>query len=195
MVLAGLRTSFSAICQPSFFEGKQVIPLEEHVQKLRAAQDARRDPDFVIIARTDALAVTGWEDVQQLAQGAHPAPRPPGIAEPEASPEAPRWSWARLLTRVFARAMARGPWGPQGPLRIIAALTPGAGGWTLLRPLKRAAAPPPLAPARVHPAACAWTAAGARLGWRGPRPARWLGGATPFWGRFLKNDGSTSSQS
>ena len=76
MVSAGLRTSFSAICQPSFFEGKQVIPLEEHVQKLRAAQDARRDPDFVIIARTDALAVTGWEDVQQLAQGAHPAPPP-----------------------------------------------------------------------------------------------------------------------
>ncbi len=45
-----------------FFEGKQVIPLEEHVQKIRAALDARRDPDFVIIARCDAYAVTGWED-------------------------------------------------------------------------------------------------------------------------------------
>ena len=45
-----------------FFEGKQVVPLEEHVQKLRAALDARRDKDFVIIARSDALAVTGWED-------------------------------------------------------------------------------------------------------------------------------------
>ena len=45
-----------------FFEGKQVVPMEEHVQKIRAALDARRDPDFVIIARCDAYAVTGWED-------------------------------------------------------------------------------------------------------------------------------------
>jgi 2-methylisocitrate lyase-like PEP mutase family enzyme len=46
-----------------FFEGKLVVPVEEHVQKLRAALAARRDPDFVIIARTDALAVNGWDDV------------------------------------------------------------------------------------------------------------------------------------
>jgi len=45
-----------------FFAGKQVVPLEEHVQKIRAALDARNDPDFVIIARCDAYAVTGWED-------------------------------------------------------------------------------------------------------------------------------------
>ena len=45
-----------------FFEGKQVIPVEEHVQKIRAALDARVNPDFVIIARCDAYAVTGWED-------------------------------------------------------------------------------------------------------------------------------------
>ncbi len=45
-----------------FFEGKQVIPMEEHVQKIRAALDARQDPDFVIIARCDAYAVTGWQD-------------------------------------------------------------------------------------------------------------------------------------
>ena len=45
-----------------FFEGKQVIPMEEHVQKIRAALDARQDPDFVVIARCDAYAVTGWED-------------------------------------------------------------------------------------------------------------------------------------
>ena len=41
-----------------FFEGKQVIPQEDAVQKLRAALDARTDPDFVIIARCDAYAVT-----------------------------------------------------------------------------------------------------------------------------------------
>ncbi len=45
-----------------FFEGKQVIPVGEAVQKIHAALDARTDPDFVIIARCDAYAVTGWED-------------------------------------------------------------------------------------------------------------------------------------
>jgi 2-methylisocitrate lyase-like PEP mutase family enzyme len=45
-----------------FFEGKQVIPQDEAVQKIRAAKDARTDSDFVIIARCDAYAVTGWED-------------------------------------------------------------------------------------------------------------------------------------
>ncbi len=43
-------------------EGKQVIPLDEMVQKICAAVDARQDPDFVIIARTDANAVHGLED-------------------------------------------------------------------------------------------------------------------------------------
>jgi 2-methylisocitrate lyase-like PEP mutase family enzyme len=43
------------------FEGKQVIPAEEMVLKLRAALAARRDPDFVIVARTDARAVEGLE--------------------------------------------------------------------------------------------------------------------------------------
>jgi 2,3-dimethylmalate lyase len=46
-----------------FFEGKRLIPAAEHVQKIRAACDARTGDDFVIIARTDALAVTGWNDV------------------------------------------------------------------------------------------------------------------------------------
>src|SRR5438105_13535504 len=41
------------------FEGKQIIPAEEMVLKLRAAQEARRNPDFVLIARTDARAVEG----------------------------------------------------------------------------------------------------------------------------------------
>lgn len=45
-----------------FFEGKQVVPVEEAVQKIRAALDARTDPDFVVIARCDAYAVTGWEN-------------------------------------------------------------------------------------------------------------------------------------
>lgn len=43
-------------------EGKQVIAKEEMVAKIRAAVYARKDPDTVIIARTDAVAVNGYED-------------------------------------------------------------------------------------------------------------------------------------
>ena len=42
--------------------GKQVIPTAEFCDKIRAASEYRTDPDFVIIARTDARAVTGLED-------------------------------------------------------------------------------------------------------------------------------------
>jgi len=45
-----------------FFDGKQVISSEEMVHKIHSALDARTDPDFVVIARCDAYAVTGWED-------------------------------------------------------------------------------------------------------------------------------------
>jgi 2-methylisocitrate lyase-like PEP mutase family enzyme len=41
------------------FAGKQVIPADEMVLKLHAALGARTDPDFVIVARTDARAVEG----------------------------------------------------------------------------------------------------------------------------------------
>src|SRR5262245_2263554 len=41
------------------FEGKQIIPQADMVRKLRVALEARHDPDFVIIARTDARAVEG----------------------------------------------------------------------------------------------------------------------------------------
>lgn len=41
--------------------GKQVIPCEEMTGKIRAAVAARRDPDLVLIARTDAAAVEGLD--------------------------------------------------------------------------------------------------------------------------------------
>jgi 2,3-dimethylmalate lyase len=43
-------------------DGKEVVPLTDMVVKLRAAGAARTDEDLVIIARTDALAVTGLDD-------------------------------------------------------------------------------------------------------------------------------------
>jgi carboxyvinyl-carboxyphosphonate phosphorylmutase len=42
--------------------GKQVIPAREFADKIRAAAEYRTDPDLVIIARTDARAVTGLDD-------------------------------------------------------------------------------------------------------------------------------------
>lgn len=42
-----------------YLPGKQVIPVEQMLAKLKAALDARRDPDFFIAARTDAAAVEG----------------------------------------------------------------------------------------------------------------------------------------
>lgn len=43
-------------------EGKQLISKEEMLSKVRAAVYARQNPDTVIIARTDAIAVNGFED-------------------------------------------------------------------------------------------------------------------------------------
>lgn len=41
--------------------GKAIVPVEEMVDRVRAAVDAKPDPDFVIMARTDALAVEGLD--------------------------------------------------------------------------------------------------------------------------------------
>jgi hypothetical protein len=88
-----------------------------------------------------------------------PTPRQQGVDEAQTEPASPRWSWARLLKRVFALDMARCPWCQQGALRIIAAITQGEVIRTILRHLKLAADPPPLAPARVRQEAFAWSSA------------------------------------
>jgi 2-methylisocitrate lyase-like PEP mutase family enzyme len=50
------------------FSGKEVISTEEAVGKIKAAADARRDPDLMIMARTDAAAVHGFEAAVERAQ-------------------------------------------------------------------------------------------------------------------------------
>ena len=50
--------------------GKQVVPLEEFAQKIRAAVEARTDPDLLVIARTDAIAVTGFDDALRRGEAA-----------------------------------------------------------------------------------------------------------------------------
>ena len=43
------------------FEGKSVVPVRDMLYRLQAALDARTDPDFLIIARTDARGPEGFE--------------------------------------------------------------------------------------------------------------------------------------
>lgn len=49
------------------FNGKHVISREEMVAKLKAAKDAMLDPDTLLIARTDAIAVHGFADAMERA--------------------------------------------------------------------------------------------------------------------------------
>ncbi|WP_312835490.1 isocitrate lyase/phosphoenolpyruvate mutase family protein [Comamonas sp.] len=50
------------------FNGKEVISTEEAVSKIKAAVDARRDPNLLIMARTDAAATHGFEAAVERAQ-------------------------------------------------------------------------------------------------------------------------------
>jgi 2-methylisocitrate lyase-like PEP mutase family enzyme len=50
------------------FAGKTVIPAADMVMKIKAAVDTRDDPDFLIIARTDAIACNGIEDALERAR-------------------------------------------------------------------------------------------------------------------------------
>jgi methylisocitrate lyase len=49
-------------------EGKHLISCERMAEKVRAAVQAKRDPDFQIIARTDAVAVEGYEPAVERAK-------------------------------------------------------------------------------------------------------------------------------
>jgi 2-methylisocitrate lyase-like PEP mutase family enzyme len=50
------------------YDDKAVVPTGEMVQKLRAAREALADPDLLLIARTDALAVEGFDAAIERAQ-------------------------------------------------------------------------------------------------------------------------------
>ncbi len=74
-------------------DDKTIIPLDDYLAKIRAAAAAKTDPDFLLIARTDARAVIGFEEAvarmnDALAAGADMAflEAPQTIAEVEAVP-------------------------------------------------------------------------------------------------------------
>jgi 2-methylisocitrate lyase-like PEP mutase family enzyme len=51
-------------------DNKEVIPTDDYLAKVRAAVDARTSPDFMIIARTDARAVIGFDEAIRRANAA-----------------------------------------------------------------------------------------------------------------------------
>jgi 2-methylisocitrate lyase-like PEP mutase family enzyme len=50
--------------------GHQVVPLAEFAGKIRAAVDARRDPDLMIFARTDAISAVGFDEALRRGEAA-----------------------------------------------------------------------------------------------------------------------------
>jgi methylisocitrate lyase len=64
---------------------KEVVTLEEMVDRIKAAVDAKPDPDFVVMARIDALAVEGMESALDRAKAVEEAGA--DMLFPEAMPE------------------------------------------------------------------------------------------------------------
>lgn len=69
------------------FEGKEVIPADEMVAKIKAAVDARIDPNLMIVARTDAIAVEGFERAMERAHAFRQAGADIGFVEAPTTPE------------------------------------------------------------------------------------------------------------
>lgn len=51
-------------------DNKEVVPVDDYIAKIRAAASAKRSPDFLLIARTDARAVLGFEEAIRRANAA-----------------------------------------------------------------------------------------------------------------------------
>jgi 2-methylisocitrate lyase-like PEP mutase family enzyme len=88
------------------FAGKEVIPAAEMVAKIKAAVDTRRDPDLLIIARTDAIAPEGFAAALERAAAYREAganvtfvEAPTSIEEIAEIPR--RLPWAQLINIVI----------------------------------------------------------------------------------------------
>lgn len=87
------------------FEGKEVIATAEMVAKIKAAVDARLDPDLIIVARTDAIAVEGFAAAMERAQAYREAGADVGFVEAPTTPEQiaaiGRLPWPQLINVVI----------------------------------------------------------------------------------------------
>jgi hypothetical protein len=79
-----------------------------------------------------------------------PTPRQQGVDGDETKTGTSYWNWARLLGRVFDLDMATCPFCRRGSLRIMAVITRESVITRILRHLKLASVPPPIAPARLR---------------------------------------------
>ena len=61
--------------------GKHVVPADEFIAKIKAGVDARKDEDFTILARTDAIAVHGLDEAVDRAHRADRGRRRLGFLE------------------------------------------------------------------------------------------------------------------
>lgn len=106
--------------------GKSIVPAEVMVAKLRAAVDARHDPDFVLIARTDARGVHGFDDAVRRAklylEAGADAIFPEGLESAE--------EFARFAGEVSAPLLANMTEFGRSPLLDVATL--GAMGYKLI---------------------------------------------------------------
>jgi hypothetical protein len=93
-----------------------------------------------------------------------PTPRQQGVDGEDTKTGTPSWHWARLLGRVFDLDTATCSFCRRGPLRIIAAMTQESVITRILRHLKLASVPPPIAPARCRQAIRAFDDAHASVG-------------------------------
>jgi carboxyvinyl-carboxyphosphonate phosphorylmutase len=100
------------------YEGKQLIPVREMVPKLKACLQAREDKNFLVIARTDARAVEGFEGAIQRAKAYAEAGADVLFVEAPQSEEEireiPKQIKAPLLINMF-----RGGKTPEVPLRQL----------------------------------------------------------------------------
>ena len=64
-----------------YLPGKQIVPVEQMLAKLKAALDARRDPDLFIAARTDAAGVEGLDEAHRALPAVHGGRRRHGEAD------------------------------------------------------------------------------------------------------------------
>jgi 2-methylisocitrate lyase-like PEP mutase family enzyme len=102
------------------FEGKEVIPSAEMVQKIKAAVNARSDPQTMIVARTDAIAVEGFDAAIERAHAFREAGADVGFVEAPTSAEQiatiARLPWPQLINVVIG---GKTPELPNGDLKRL----------------------------------------------------------------------------
>ena len=141
--------------------GKAVIAPEEFVEKIRAAADARTDPDLVIIARTDARAPLGFDEAidranRSAAAGADlifvEAPQSEDeIARIPREVDAPvMYNWVRGGHSPDVRLEQLQEWGYA--MTILPGLLVGTVVRAMMRALAKAGAPTPMSPDIISPA-------------------------------------------